>query len=269
MRIGFRPHVAGGATGGAPLNDPLTLNKLFPGLGVGGANGTSGVSNTIVSIADNILDLTGPASSLTAEMTSDHVNWLLSQIQSTDPSYRFESLGFPQTVAGQANLIAKLRVDRAAALYRVRGELRPLQVETIRFMKQRTDRAYDNAIAAEAAGQLKVRLSRNEAIGNFVDREVRREVRKFYYGLGIDLSGRVQVRVVGREYDTSPSEQSFRVPDVRVGSVAFDVTLTRKTSATPQVRGFFTTDFRPDTVVIVRPSQLVTDTLYAIPRQSK
>ena len=58
------------------------------------------------------------------------------------------------------------------------------------------------------------------------------------------------------EYDTSGTDGTYRVPDARVGKVAFDWTLTCKTAATPQVRGFFDTDVRPDRVIIVRPSQL-------------
>jgi hypothetical protein len=44
------------------------------------------------------------------------------------------------------------------------------------------------------------------------------------------------------------------------------VTLTRKTLATAQVRGFFNTDFRPSRVVIIRPRQEGADHAYAIQR---
>lgn len=43
-----------GGNGGPPLNDPLTLERTFPGL----ANAPGG---SLVALADNILDLTGPA----------------------------------------------------------------------------------------------------------------------------------------------------------------------------------------------------------------
>ena len=58
----------------------------------------------------------------------------------------------------------------------------------------------------------------------------------------------------------------WRRSDARVNDVAFDVTLTRKTLSTPQVRGFFDTDFRPSRLVIIRSRQLEADHTYAIPR---
>lgn len=51
-----------------------------------------------------------------------------------------------------------------------------------------------------------------------------------------------------------------------VGNIAFDVTLSRKTLAIPQVRGFFNGDFKPDAVIIVRPTQLGPNSTYAISR---
>ncbi|WP_253201346.1 hypothetical protein [Sphingomonas quercus] len=72
------------------------------------------------------------------------------------------------------------------------------------------------------------------------------------------------VRVNRRE--DSVSEGSFRRPDARVGNIAFDVTLTRKTLATTQVRGFFDADFKPDHVIITRPTQLGTESTYIISR---
>jgi hypothetical protein len=59
---------------------------------------------------------------------------------------------------------------------------------------------------------------------------------------------------------------NYTIPDNRVGNIAFDVSLTRKTLSTAQVRGFFSSDFRPNTVIIVRPSQLGSQSTYAIVR---
>lgn len=78
-----------------------------------------------------------------------------------------------------------------------------------------------------------------------------------------------KIRVIGREYDTSGSDPTYRIPDARVGNVAFDVTISRKTLATPQVRGFFNSDFEPDVVLIVRPTQLGPNSTYAISRPRK
>jgi len=256
------PRVGMGGNGGPPLNDPMTLERVFPGL-------AASPGGSLLAVADNILDLTGPANRLTTELTEAHVNKLISQIRTIAPNYRLDTLGFPTTVEGQANLIRQLRLDRAAAFYRVRGETRPLQVETLRLMQERADRAYDEGVALSNAGRLSERLSREEAIGNYVDRAVRRDLRELYNERGIDISKGQQVRVVGREYDTSGSDQTFRIPDARVGNTAFDVTLSRKTLSTPQVRGFFNSDFSPDAVIIVRPKQLGSNSTYVIARPRK
>ncbi|MAP62343.1 MAG: hypothetical protein CMH34_01045 [Microbacterium sp.] len=218
----------------------------------------------MVALADNILDLTGPANRLTTGLAEDHVNMLIQQIRTIDPKYRQDSLGFPTTLEGQVNLIRQLRLDRAVAFYRVKGETRPLQVETLRIMQERADSAYAEGQVLFDAGRLQPRLSREEAIGNYVDRAVRRELRELYNVRGIDYSKGQQITVIGREYDTSGSDLTYRIPDARVGNIAFDVTLSRKTLATPQVRGFFNSDFKPDAVLIVRPTQLVSNSTYAI-----
>lgn len=70
-----------------------------------------------------------------------------------------------------------------------------------------------------------------------------------------------------RENDSSGTDLTYRRPDARVKDVAFDVTLTRKTLGTAQVRGFFNTDFRPSRVVIIRPRRLGAGHTYVIRRQ--
>jgi hypothetical protein len=155
------------------------------------------------------------------------------------------------------------------AFYRVKGETRPLQVETLRMMQERADSAYTEGRVLFDAGRLQPRLSREEAIGNYVDRAVRRELRDLYNVRGIDYSKGQQIRVIGREYDTFGSDPTYRIPDARIGNIAFDVTISRKTLATPQVRGYFNSDFKPDAVLIVRPTQLGPNSTYAISRPSK
>src|SRR3546814_11080323 len=73
----------------------------------------------------------------------------------------------------------------------------------------------------------------------FRSRRVRSDLRRRYHQYGIDAAGKGPVRVNRRENDSSGSELSFRLPDIRVGNIAYDVTLTQKTLRTPQVRGFF------------------------------
>lgn len=237
----------------------MNLEQAFPGL-----RNTSG--GAIVALADNIFGLSGPAQELTAELTRDFSNTLINQIKAIDPHYRFDSLGFPTTFQGQMNQIDGLRFDRAAAFLRVKHELRPLQVETLRFVQASADRAYDHGIKLLRAGRLPIRLSEQEALGNYIDRQVRLELRRRYNQFGIDSAGKGPVRVNRRENDSSGTDLTYRLPDARVGNVAYDVTLTPKTLKTPQIRGFFNTDFRPSHVVVIRPRQIGPGNTYAIPR---
>ena len=241
------------------FQDPMTLEQAFPGL-----RDTPGGS--ILALADNVFDFTGPANDLTSSMSLEYSRKLIEQIKKVDPSYVFQSFGEPTTLEGQMNQINDLRLDRAAALYRVRGETAPLQVETLRFVQNSTDRAYDAGVQKYERGELDVHLSREEAIGNFVDRQVRQDLRELYNQQGISTARDQQVRVNGREYDTSGTDSTYRTPDARVGKVAYDWTLTRKTAGIAQIRGYFNSDLRPDAVIIVRPSQLGHRSTYAITR---
>jgi hypothetical protein len=241
------------------FEDPMTLQQVFPGLqeSPGGA---------IIALADNFLDLTGPARDAIDELMLRRTRQIINEIHAIDPNYRFQSFGFPSTLEGQTSQLNDLKFDRAIALYRVKGEVGPLQVETLRFVQTRADAAYEDGLRRLNDGSLKVHISQELTLGNFVDREVRDALRMRYYMAGIETSPGSVVRVNGREYDSSNTDVTYRRPDARVGRVAFDVTLTRKTLATPQVSGFFRADFNPAYVVIVRPSQLASNSTYVITR---
>lgn len=94
--------------------------------------------------------------------------------------------------------------------------------------------------------------------------------RDFFSPNGVQASKDGPFRVIGREYESTGTDRSYRIPDARVGNIAIDVTLTRKSLATPQVRGFLRSDFKPDAVVIIRPSQFGPAHTYRIlrPRSS-
>ncbi len=259
----YRPPRTGmGGNGGPPLQDPLTLEQAFPAL-------RTAPAGSLVALADNILDLTGPATRLTTELSQAHVAHILNQIRAIDPHYRYDSLGFPTTLDGQTNLISDLRFDRAVAFYKLKGEARPLQVEVLRMMQKSADRAYAEGVKLYDAGELPKRLSREEAIGNYVDLRVRGDLRGAFDLSKVDYSRGQKVQIVGREYDTQSTPSKFRIPDARVDRVAFDVTLSRKTYGTPQIRGFFGADFQPSAVVIIRPSQLGPPATYIMPRAEK
>ena len=237
----------------------MTLDQVFPDL-------QNAPGDAIVSMADDVLDLTGPANEMSMEVLRNTSTRLEEQIKAIDPAWHYDRLGPTTTVEGMTNEVDNLRFQRAAVLARVKGDYGPLQVETLRFVQQRTDDAYDDALALQKAGKLRSRLSDQEAVGNYVDKEVREQLRERYNMLGIDFSAGEVVRVNSREYDRSGNDATYRIPDSRVGDVAYDVTLSRKTSSSGQVRGFFNADFRPNRVIIVRPSQTGKNHTYVIAR---
>ncbi len=244
----------------------MTLEQSFPGL----RNSPGGA---VVAVADNLFDLTGPADAMTAEVLQNQTRQLSAQIKAIDPAWHYDEI-VPTDALGNRietiqHLTAKLndlRFQRAAVTARVRGDYKSLQVETLRFVQQRAHVAYDRGAALLKAGRLTPRLSDQEALGNYIDQQVRRNLREHYNQSGIDSAGAGPVRVNRRENNSSGGDLTYRRPDARVNDVAFDVTLTRKTLSTPQVRGFFDADFRPSRVVIIRPRQLGSDHTYAISR---
>jgi hypothetical protein len=90
-----------GGNGGPPLDDPLILKQVFPGLRT--ASGGS-----ILSVADNIFDVTGPSQRLTTQMHEAYTQRLIEQIRVADPEYRFQSLGVPSTAEGAGQSGSKL-----------------------------------------------------------------------------------------------------------------------------------------------------------------
>ncbi|WP_443969812.1 hypothetical protein [Sphingobium sp. CR28] len=235
----------------------MTLEQVFPGL-------QGKPSGAIIALADSFLDITGPSRALTSELTSDWTGRLIDEITALNPAYRFGSFGIPETPQGQINQVNELRFVRAITSARIKGEIRPLQVETLRFIQESTDAAYEQGVKLLRQGKLNIRLSDAEALGNFLDREVRMELRRRYNRYGIDSAGKGPVRVNRRENNSS--ELTFRRPDARVGNIAYDVTLSQKTLRTHQIRGFFAADFRPSHVIIIRPTQLGSNSTYIISR---
>lgn len=252
------PRRMGGSNAQA-FHDPMTLQQAIPRL-------ESRPAGAIVALADNVFDIFGPAQEMTMQLARERSNQLMDQIRAIDPDYRFDSFGFPQTFEGQINQLNKLRLAQATTILRVKDDVRPLQVETLRLMQETADRAYTRGVKLLRSGRLTVRLSEQEALGNFIDREVRIELRRQYSQYGVNSAGPGPVRVNRRENDSSLNETSFRRPDARVGDVAFDVTLTRKTLKTSQIRGFFNADFKPRHVIIVRPRQMGPGSSYIITR---
>jgi hypothetical protein len=250
-----RPGV--GHNGGPALRDNAPLRALFPALG-------AAEPGVVIAAAAVLSNPIAPAASLIASLNRSTSEKLIRDIKSIDPNYRFESLREPITAEGWSNQINQLQMDRAVAAYRVNGDHSFLQAETVRFVQGRVDLAYDLGVRLYSMGKLPSRLSKNEAIGNFVDWQVRYELKGLYRSKGISIEHGKSIQVNRRAYNNP--EGSYRVPDSRVGRLAIDVSLTAKTRGSAQIRGFFRSDFQPEAVIIIRPSQLGPNHTYLIAR---
>ena len=222
-----------------------------------------------VQFFDNLMDISHPGDEANLEAAELRQRALLQRIHEIDPNYVYESIEPPGGLAGMSwqgrlNVINGLRADLAAAIYRVRGDIRPLQEVTLDFLQRTTNAEYDEAVQRYNAGELKVRLSREVAIGNYVDARVREYLRDFFNDLRISTEPGSAIRVNRRAYDSSGADVTYRIPDARVGNIAFDVSLEAKSLSDLQIRDFFNADFTPVGVVIVRPNQLGDNSSYVI-----
>ena len=234
------------------------LEHAFPGL-------RGSPAGAIVAVADGFFDLSGPSHAATTALARKWSDMWENDIRELVPGYRYEG-AFPTTFQGQMNRLGDLRWTRAMHYLRIKGDLRPLQIETIRFMQESADRAYDQALAMLDAKGLKIRLSDREALGNYIDRAVRVRLRRKLDAYQIEEPMNGPVRVNRREDNSARGEATSRRPDARIGNLALDVTLTEKSLKTSQVRGFFATNFETDHVIIIRPRKIGEKYTYAIKR---
>lgn len=239
-------------SGGNRLPTEMTMREVFPGF-------SSAAPGAILAPFDDFLGLSAPGEAANLAVTQLQFQSLYTEMRQLDPAYRppskLQSLE-EMTWQARAAYIGLVRQDRAAALYNIRGQIEPLQVETLRFLQRRVDVAYARAQANLKAGRLSIRLSSQEALGNYVDMALRAESRALYDGLRIDHRNDPKVRIQKREYDGSGSDLTYRVPDLRIGNLMLDVTTANKTLSSPQIRGFFRADSMPDGVIIIRPTSL-------------
>jgi hypothetical protein len=222
-----------------------------------------------IEFLDNFLGVSEPGNSANLEVAKLMQRALLHEIHEVDPNYVYESIDPPGGLAGMSwqqrrDAIDGLRADLAAAIYRVRGDIRPLQEITFDFLQKATNLAYEEGVELYNAGRLNVRLSRNEAIGNYMDNVVRSRLRDFFDSLRIPTDRKSVIRVNRRAYDSSSADVSYRLPDARVGNLAFEVSLRAKQASDAQIKGFFNADFKPIGVVIVRPNQLGNRSSYIV-----
>ncbi len=253
------------AAGGKTERRFTRLEDVFPGL-----RDAPALAIPLAPI-DGFFGVSAVSDEANLEATLGQYRALVEDIKRVDPSFANDELLPPDGIAGltwqaRTNLINNLRMERAVAYYRILGDAGPLQVETLRFLQNAVDAAYEEAVSAADAGRLQPRLSRMEAIGNQVDFLVRKAIRQLFDEYGIPYGPGADVTVNNRDYESSNSGQSYRIPDARIGDVSFDWTLSPKTFSLPQIRGFFRADSQPRAVIIVRPSQLWRDSTYLLPR---
>jgi hypothetical protein len=122
-------------------------------------------------------------------------------------------------------------------------------------------------LAQYKAGALDVRPTLEVAIGNYVDRTGRNQLVRFFDSLRMPTGPWSAIRINRKAYDTWEWPFSYRLPDLRVGNFAFDISLRAKSYSDSQIRRFFNADFAPTGVVIVRPNQLGGNSSYIIWRR--
>jgi len=239
------------------FEDPMTLEHVAPGL----RNSPAGA---IVAIADNLFDVHGPADAMRIEVIDRRATKALADIKALDPHFRYDELGPVTTVQGRQNRLDDILMQRAAVYARVKGDYGPLQVETIKVVQRETADAYARGQELVRKGKLTHGATDRMKLGNYIDREVRRTVRNHFNQYGIKVENRGQVRVNRREISSGAG--SYSIPDIRVGRVVIDVSLQAKTSKQSQIGRFFSSDFKPNYVVIVRPRQDSAGHSYVIKR---
>ena len=260
---GFRQGIGGNEP---PWDDLMTLEGVFPGL-----KEHPGIAVPLAPV-DAFLGVSSLANEANLQATEAACRHVVGQIRAVDPTWRDNTFypagglaGF--SWQGRAAVIRYLLVERAVVYYKIRGDIRPLQVETLRFLQNAVDEAYEDAVRQYGSGNLPVRLSQQEAIGNLIDARVRAELKRFLRSNSVNFGPGQTVTVNNR--DPSSPSQTYRIPDARLGRVSFDWSLALKTISAPQIRGFFQADSEPEAVIIVRPRQLGRDATYLIPRPSR
>jgi hypothetical protein len=188
-----------------PPDDYTRLEDVFPGL-----SDAPGVEIPLAPV-DGFLGASALADEANLEATLAQYGSLVAEIKQIDPSFVDQELLPPDGIAGltwqgRTNLINNLRMQRAVAYYRVLGDVGPLQVETLRFLQDAVDSAYVQAVAEADAGRLQPRLSRAGAIGNWVDFQVRLDLKNMLYSFGIAYGPGEDLTINNRDYETSEND---------------------------------------------------------------
>jgi len=155
---------------------------------------------------DGFFGLGALADEANLEATLGQYRALVAKIKQVDLNFVDDELLPPGGIAGltwqgRANLINGLRMRRAAAYYQIRGDVGFLQVEALRFLQNTVDATYEEAVSEADAGRLQPRLSREEAIGNWMDARVRQELKNTFASYGIPYGPGEDVTINNRDYE--------------------------------------------------------------------
>jgi hypothetical protein len=214
----------------------------------------------LVAIPDTFFD----SSRRKADAAAREADAIMREVERVVPEGFASKLDIRRPIDSAVERLRDARLIRAAAAMKFQDDAAPMQVEMIRLMQKEADEAYDRGVKLLEGGKLRIHISRELTLGNYVDGQVRTAMRMRFDRLNVDTAGSGPVRINRRELETSGDERSYRRPDARVADMALDVTLSRKTYESPQIRGFFSADFRPRYVSIIRPSQVGKDNSYII-----
>ncbi|MCH7344480.1 hypothetical protein LZ017_13940 [Pelomonas sp. CA6] len=124
-----------------------------------------------------------------------------------------------------------------------------------------TDRAYAVGVDLIARKEIDVQPGQYaKELGNFIDKEVRFDLRGFARAEGINDSSMSNVWAINRRIK---NEFEIGIPDNRLGyNLYADTTLARKNAYTPQIMKW--NEIRPGNFLIIRPTEMGGS--YAIPR---
>ena len=108
---------------------------------------------------DGFLGVSALADEANLEATLAQYRQLVADMKRVDLAFADQELLPSGGIAGlswqgRANLINSLRMQGAAAYYRILGDVGPLQVGTLRFLQDAVDAAYEEAVSAADADRL-------------------------------------------------------------------------------------------------------------------
>lgn len=218
-----------------PSSGPLV--DMFPGLSTAGPR-------QALNAVDN-LELP-----ISAFEHSQQARALVREIASIDSTYQSDSLRVSGVPAGQRREhLDRLRLERAALLWRRRQEIEPLQVEMIRLTQRRVDLAYADVFARYESGELR---DSTFDLGDELDRIVRQDLRNTLIVLGIREDD-----VIGVNRALRPRRGRELRPDAHIADIFLEITVDEKDAETDQIIDYFEDAYmKPKYVIIIHPRRI-------------